>query len=389
MMRGVFLVICLLFATSGHSQTSEVFDHELSLNVTISDTGARPLVGELVLVTIEGVYRRHITLEKLLPITLDGFSWSQLGEDSWFERTENGKKVKVFRRRMALFPDRSGKLEIPSFTHRLTLLDEANKWFEHDISSPAIAVEVMPKPDFDGWWLPVKRLEVSDQWSNSPDQLAEGEGVLRVIRVEATGVSPDFLPPMPELTSPSAMIFPHPERRLVELTPDGPVSIVFWRWTIRPQNPPSAILEPLEIDYFDTINRVARKAIISPQRIAYAEVDLPDPPDRPAIGTDRSGVTAIAGICAAILGCLALLLGRQSMALSAILRRVGIDPNRRALHRAVKYNDVGAARSAAIAIAEEAGAGAGDHIARLDRDVFGKEPRAPDLREFRKRVLGR
>lgn len=388
MMRWLFLLIAL-WSVEARSQTSQVFDGELELAVTVAETGATPFVGELVMVTIEGTYRRHITREKLLPVTINEFSWSQLGEDIWFDRVENGKKVKAFRRRMALFPDRAGRLEIPSFTHRLTLLDEANKWFEHDISSPPISVEVLPKPDFDGWWLPVRSLRISDVWSNAPDQLGEGEGVLRVIRVEAAGVSPDFLPPMPELTSPSAMIFRHPEQRLVELSPEGPVAIAFWRWTIRPKNQPSAILEPLHLDYFDTVNRVARRATISPQRIAYAETVLEPVGLVPPEGRDRSSLALAITALAILLGCGGLLLMRRGLNGTELLRRMGFEPNRKRLAKAVRAGDVGSARDAARAIFQQTGREAvAEHIADLDQNVFGPNPRPPDLRKFRRDVLG-
>ncbi len=276
------VLVLLLLAAPLRAQNVQPGD--LNLTLRIEEAVATPYVGEMVLVTLEGTFRLPIIREKLIQPDLDGFSWMQLGPDYWEETREGGYPVKKFRRRMALFPDRAGDLEIGAFTHRLTLIGPGNKWVEYDIFSDPVPVTVAPKPQVDGWWLPVKQLKVADDWSNAPDNLSVGEGVLRVIRLEAVGISPDLLPPMPEMKSPGAVIFPHPEKRLVDLTSRGPVAVAFWRWTVMPQNPPSAIIEPIELSFFDTTTREMRRVTISPHRVAMRAEALSVVPPPPAPG---------------------------------------------------------------------------------------------------------
>ncbi|MCY0096491.1 hypothetical protein [Hoeflea ulvae] len=262
----------IVLAVPGWGQSRQVDPSELSLTVSVETLPETLLRQEMILVTIHGVYKRHITREQLVQPDLDGFNWMQLGRDDWFESMVDGLPVKNMRRRMALFPDRAGRLEIGAFQHRLTLLDEDNKWFEHTVQSEPLTIEVSPEPAVEGWWFPVRRLQVADNWSNAPDQLAEGAGVLRVVRVSALGASPDMIPPMPELKSPSALIFAHPEKRLVDLTPRGPEAIAYWRWTVTPTNGNAAILEPIRFSYFDTVAREMRNVVISAQRVAFGDV---------------------------------------------------------------------------------------------------------------------
>ncbi len=276
MVRVLAMIAALFWPVSAFAQQTVAPD-ALKLTVTLEETQAVPFQNEMVLLTIHGIYRRHITLEKLEQPDLKGFNWMQLGEDHWFESVVDGKTVKNMRRRMALFPEAPGKLEIGPFIHHLTLLDEDSKWFEHDIRSEPLTLEVKPAPETGDWWFPVRRLEITDRWSNAPDQLGKGEGVLRIITVSALGASPDMIPPMPELKSPSALVFAHPEKRLVDLSPDGPVSIAFWRWTIKPRKPPSAILEPIAFSYFDTVNRKRQRAVISAQKVAISPAEMPAP----------------------------------------------------------------------------------------------------------------
>ncbi len=396
-MRWLCAAILSLWPLCLAAQSTEVFPGQLKLSVHVEDTGHVPLAGEMVMITIRGVYRRHITREKLLQPDLAGFSWSQLGQDNWFDERIDGESVKVMERRMALYPDRAGELSIGAFTHQLTLTDEGDDWFDYQIQSDPVSITVDPAPAVDGWWFPTRRLRVSDQWSNAPDQLAPGEGVLRVVRIEALGVTPEMIPPMPELTSPSGMIFPHPEKRLVELTPEGPLTYAFWRWTIRPTNATSAIVEPLEFSYFDTFTRDHRTVTISPQRVAYGQAVPPtpgpggdDPVPPPAARLPGWPEAVLAAIIFA--GGLGLALSGWQLTGWRALQRFGpFDPMVQGLHRAARAGRPHDVRRWASGMARRDGLTEHrrDLLAALDQAIYSRAAADPDLaafaREFAKR----
>ena len=307
------ILLAAWWAVPVWAQTSTVDPDDLTLSVTVEPLPDPLMRQEMVLITIHGIYKRHITLESLEQPDFEGFNWMQLGQDHWFESLLDGRPVKNMRRRMAVFPDETGTLEIGPFKHHLTLLDENNKWFEHTITSEPVTINVTPEPQSDDWWFPVRGLRVSDDWSNAPDQLSEGEGVLRVIRISALGASPDMIPPMPEMTSPSALIFAHPEKRLVDLTSRGPEAIAFWRWTVTPTNGHSAILEPITFSYFDTVAREMREVSISPQRIAYGDVvGAPAPETEVPTGRNLPHpiLLVIAGVFSFVIGMLSVMHGK-------------------------------------------------------------------------------
>ena len=173
------LLLVFLMPIAALAQSKIVRPDELGLTVELDHSEHRPFTREMILITIRGVYRRHITRETLRQPDLEGFSWAQLGADTWAEERIDGKQVKTFERRMAIYPDRPGRLTIGAFTHDLTLTDEGDDWFEHSISSDPLTIEVAAAPAWDGWWFPVRSLRVSDNWSNPPALLTPGEGVLR------------------------------------------------------------------------------------------------------------------------------------------------------------------------------------------------------------------
>lgn len=386
-MRVLVGLILLIWPFAVLAQSRTVLPHELGISVTVEETEATPFVREMVLLNIRGVYRRHITRETLVQPDFDGFSWSQLGPDTWSDELLGGQKVKVFSRRMAVYPDRAGTLSIGRFVHKLTLTDEADDWFEHQITSDPIEIEVAPAPEGADWWFPLRSLKISDQWSNAPDQLAAGEGVLRVVRLEALGVTPEMIPPMPVLNSPSAMIFPHPEKRLVELTPEGPVTYAFWRWTIRPSNDISTIVEPLSFSYFDTRDREARTVTISAQRIAYGDV-IPETSPEVLTAADPASLPgwpmAAAGLGAFILGLSLALRGWRFAGRDALRRRPILDPLAWRLRWQARVGDPVAVRRLARAMIGRDGTTRtrSDLMTKLDRALFDPVKPPVDLRRF-------
>lgn len=381
MVKGVLLILLLVMPCAAAAQTRAVDPGDLVLNVTLEPMDYTPFQGEMVLLTIHGVYRRHITLEKLEQPDMAGLNWMQLGQDHWFESMLDGRPVKNMRRRVAVFPDRSGQIEIGPFLHHLTLLDENNHWFEHTIRSEPVSFRVEPAPPTEGWWFPVRRLRVSDSWSNAPDQLAPGEGVLRIVRVSALGASPDMIPPMPDLTSPSALIFAHPEKRLVDLTSEGPEAVAFWRWTIKPRNATSAIVEPISFSYFDTQRRVMEEVVISPQRVAYgAAVPVaekkPPVPDSFDLRRDLILVCALAAFAAATVGLIGP--GRR-LSLQGLKRTWFRMRLIRALRAAGRCGDLAGLRRAGHALDRlyPADATRTALLAQLDARIFA--PASPDL----------
>ena len=389
-MRWLLVLVWLLCPAMVLAQSSTVLPHELELVVEVEETAHTPFTREMVLITIRGIYRRHITREQLVQPDFDGFSWTQLGDDTWRDARIDGKLVRTFERHMAIFADRPGTLTIGAFTHKLTLTDESDDWFGHDITSAPVNVEIAPAPAVDDAWFPVAGLRIADNWSNAPDQLAAGEGVLRIVRVEALGVTPEMIPPMPELRSPSAMIFPHPEKRFVELSPKGPVAHAYWRWTIRPSNDRSTIVEPLRFAYFDTVGRVAREVTISAQRVAYGTVVPEGNPVADLVAPARlpGWPMALAGAVLTIGGVFAGLRGHRVVGFAGLRRVWLFDPLARGLWHAARAGQGAEMRRRAAAMLRRDGATETRSavLHRLDLALFnpqGAEISLPDLaRQF-------
>ncbi len=131
--------------------------------------------------------------------------------------------------------------------------------------------------------------------------------------------------------------FTAPEERATTLTPDGPVTTVTWRWSLRPKTGEPGVLPAVEIPWFDTTARAMRIATIPAIPFGYASfrdnqagADRLAPRER-AIGFGTLAAGILAGLAFGFAGVAA----RRGPEFGAALRRLSpYDPTRRALLRA-------------------------------------------------------
>ena len=400
-MRWLALLFLMMMPMAAEAQQG-VNPGDIRLELVLEERDHAPLQGEMILLSIQGTYKIPVIREKIRQPVLDGFDWMQLGEDRWYKEREDGFEVLKLERRMALFPQAAGRVEIPAFTHGLEMLGRNGRTVAVDQVSNGLSLEVAPRPDGDDWWFPVRAIEIEDGWSNQPEALDAGAAALRVVSLTVDGAAPQRIPPMPEMTGAGAFIFPHPEHRIVALGPDGPRTRVFWRWTVRPEEGSAGYTNPIRLAWFDTEVQEPREIELAAQRVAYAggvqEVRVRDSTaaDTPmgTVGTEWS-VPEMPGWVVPLTGLLGLIGGLAVLLWSGATKRWVVpewlrpDPGQRALRRAVRTGDAVAARNAAHAVLASQRKAAPGKLAELDRAIYGQGGSFPDLRDVLRAVLGR
>ncbi len=304
----------LTLSVPSAAQNRTIYD-DVKLEVIADTNGVEPYPNELVLLHIRGVYRPLINIAHLVQPSLANFGWTNLTRDSNFDAEFDGYPAKGFERTLAIFPEKSGELTIESFTHKLTVV-EGSGYRQLDVKSPPIKLKVAewkgpggPK-DPNQWWLPSSDVRVTDSWSGDPNRVPRGETVRRTVTIEADGVTAEQLPPPPVMRSPGIISFRGPIDRETRVTDAGPVARAIYRWDMRPTTFHPAIVEPIDVPWFDTKARTPRKAVIPAQRMAWAAVDAtgeqvaPPPADKPsALLLSGAGALAFfAGLAVLLLG---------------------------------------------------------------------------------------
>lgn len=356
-------------------------------DVIVEPLPEAPYEQEMVLIKIRGIYAKKPARHSLVqPIILDA-GWMQLGSDSWTDAMHEGKPVNAYERVMAIFPQKPGKIEIGAFEHRMTFHALDGSWVERVLRSEPVVIEVRPKPATEGWWLPARGLTLTDSWDRDPDQLGQAELAHRTVTLEARGVEPGRLPPAPEMRSPGIMSFSDPEERSHELTPEGPVSRVTWRWTVRSITSTPAIIEEVRIPWFETTTRELREEVLKEQRVALAGSEALELPHDSLIRQTAAFAIPIGLLLGALAAAALLIPGlrfRSRREFTGLLQRLRPDPMVKALRTAARKGDAAAVRSAVQRLLRRDRAAGREGVlqpavfealTRLDQSLFAQSPK--------------
>ena len=137
--------------------------------------------------------------------------------DATFEKVVDGKPYKVFERKYAIFPQKSGILKIPQMILQVNIPSRHSRRNRFDpfgskgemlkLRSESVEVTVREKPQeypAAAVWLPSAGLIIKEEWSQSPQNLKVGESATLSLSVIADGLMAEQLPPI-ELVEPDGV----------------------------------------------------------------------------------------------------------------------------------------------------------------------------------------
>jgi hypothetical protein len=389
------LALLALLASAGAS-LAQGSGGEVEVSVTVDGPAPEVFVQEAVVVTIRAVLHRPVFSFEALTPPIPNTRSVALGKDRWTANVD-GLGARAVERRMAVFAQRSGPLEIPAFELRATLVDPSNRLYPVEVRTEPRILEVSPGPGAAAlpWWLPARAVRVTDSWARPPDELLQGEAVRRTVVIEADGVLAEQLPPLPPLRTAGIITFANPVKLETVIRPDGPSARATYQWDVRLGAPEPIVLQALTIPWFDTGARRMRDATIPARRIGSpALVAAPAAPAPAAPQGFWTASTLLAAAAAFAAGFAWLVGPRRGMPeAGAWARRLRRDRRLlRDLRRAARRRDPSRFRSAVSDLfRHEARNGrppawAGDPdlrgaLAAIDRHLFGGVPGPdPDLR---------
>lgn len=139
----------------------------------------------------------------------------KLGKDKEFETVRNGMRYDVIERSYAIYPQKSGGIDIPPLVFNGEIvqaggggffaIDPFNQSTRHKrLRSRTEHIDVKPVPAaFHGsQWLPARSVQLDDNWTPDPPVFKVGQAVTRTVAIMADGLTASQLP---ALTSGSAI----------------------------------------------------------------------------------------------------------------------------------------------------------------------------------------
>jgi hypothetical protein len=203
-----------------------------------------------------------------------------------FQAERNGVRFRVLERHYAVFPERSGPLQIPpmKLSGRLVERRSDRLWQPTvrgrriEVASEPVDLVIRPKPPaFNGQsWLPARSLELT-QTVSSNDTLTVGEPVTRTIMVDAVGLEENMItqPPWPDV--PDVRIYPDQPQGISRNDGKWVLGHKEFRYAVVPEKEGELVLPQLSLHWWDTLNDREQTAVLPEQRLRVLPSTLAPP----------------------------------------------------------------------------------------------------------------
>jgi len=232
--------------------------------------------------TVKIFYQQNLTEASINPPAPEQASVRLLDEVP-FPAERNGTQYRVLQRRYAIFPERSGTLEIPPMrlTGRLIERPSERLWQPSvrgrriSEESEPLMVDIQPRPA--GYqaqhWLPARALSLEQQISGG-DGVRVGEPVTRTILVDAVGLEENMLeePHWPDLKD--ARIYPDQPQGISRDDGQWVQGHKEFRYAVVPEQAGTLVLPEIRLEWWDVVANQSRVAVLPEQRIEVAPLDL-------------------------------------------------------------------------------------------------------------------
>ena len=262
----------------------------------------QPLVQQQVIYTVRLLSRVPLNQPRLSDPQIKDAIVEHLGAEREYSSQRGGQQYRVVERRYAVFPQRSGALEIEGPVLAAQLPDPDQRGITPGQRFPGrdpfagfdrmfglnglsggglfaqtrpirlraknLTLQVQPQPaGTPSPWLPAQSLVLNDAWSADPPQFRVGEPVTRSIAITAQGLSAVQLP---DLTmEPPAGIKVYPDKAQMQTRGDGDTVVAqkVLRMALVPAKAGTLTLPEVKLEWWDVGTRQPRTARLPPRQV--------------------------------------------------------------------------------------------------------------------------
>lgn len=212
------------------------------------------------------------------------------------QRRDQNQQYQVIEQSYAVFPQQTGTLEIGPVSfhgeigygrqHSFDLLNE--RFFQDQpvgqlqrIRSERFAVTIVPAPTDQSFWLPAKRLQLTDSWSHSLDQIKVGQPLTHTLVITTDGLSSAQLPvltlPLPD----HFKQYPDQPQFEDQVTPTGLVASRTQKTAIMPTMPGTIVLPTITVQWWNTQTQAWNQTSLPERTLKVVSAASPVNPKQP------------------------------------------------------------------------------------------------------------
>ena len=246
------------------------------------------------LVCVLRVYRAAEFLEaKLSDFDPERAVTHRLGRDSTYSRVIGGRRYRVIERRFAVFPQASGPLTLPGFRLDARIAEPGaasttGRLFGQGrrirIETRPVEVTVRPRAGPQATpWLPATAVGFTAEWPQDPPRLVVGEPTTWTLRLEATGLAGEQLPPieLPELEG--VRVYPDQPSITTRNGADAVHGERVQRVALVPGAAGALVLPEMRVRWWDVDADAPRTAVIAGRTLSVAAAPASSARTRPAL----------------------------------------------------------------------------------------------------------
>ncbi|MEQ6886894.1 BatD family protein [Salicola sp. Rm-C-2C1-2] len=266
------------------------------LDISLSDDEV--YVQQQIIMTQRVYYEPPLAQANLSSPTILDAMVKPLGKQREYRAEKNGREWQVVERRFVIVPQSAGTIILPEQRFEARKQTESGDLVPVIATSPAQRIPVNPPPDsFSGdIWLPAKNLELTEEWSKSPDSLRAGDSIRRDIHIRAVGVAPESLPRLTINYPQSMREYPRPwksDSRLIGNSIEGRLRK---RANLVPIEPGRLTLPVVRIPWWDVQADKQREAVLDAHEMNVEPAAGAGGSGKPENGEDKEVSDAISDI---------------------------------------------------------------------------------------------
>ena len=246
------------------------------------------------LVCVLRVYRAAEFLEaKLSEFDLNQAVTYRLGRDSTYSKVIDGRRYRVIERRFAVFPQASGPLVLPGFRLDARIAEPGaastmGQLFGEGrrvrIETNPVEVVVKPRPRADATpWLPATAVTFNAEWPEEPPRLVVGEPVTWTLRLDATGLAGEQLPPIDPPGLEGVRVYPDQPSIATRSSAEAVHGERVQDVALVPGAAGTLVIPEMQVQWWDVEADAPRTAVIPARTLSVAPAPVSAAPIRPAL----------------------------------------------------------------------------------------------------------
>ena len=205
----------------------------------------------------------------LSELEIDNALVRRIGENQ-FQKMINGRNYLVIEVKYALFPQVSGKLDIPpmrfgafeSNSRQFGAFSSRGKQLFRNTQAKTIDVMAKPVHIAPAEWMPSSRVELQEQWSSDINNLTLGEPITRTISLSAQGLTGAQIQPLANPESTDYKTYPDQAKIEEQISSGGILGTRTETVALVPMRMGEILMPPIEVRWWDTENQRMRTSTV-------------------------------------------------------------------------------------------------------------------------------